>query len=209
MSTIARLRWSNGLDINLLFDKMKETMTNSQRHFKTCLLDYNTSGGRLRADVKLPQNDFKIVGADCYQLRWQLLCKETGSALMYITISRNEGPQDPYNAFKNDKVIRVAVSMPEDFMPRRFMGKPDVLRGAIENYHLLKHLMLELECDSIDGNSDGFDRGIYEGDPDPGFEGKLFRFAKTGRQILIMPLEERREVRKEELDSGSWRNVID
>lgn len=188
---------------------MKETMTNSQRYIKSCLLDYHTSGGRLRADVSLPQDKFKIVGADCYQLRWHLLCKETGSTLMYITISRNEGPQDPYNAFKNDKVVRVAASMPEDFMPRRFMGKPDVLRGVIDNYHLLKRMMLELDCDSIDGNSDGFDKGVYEGDPDPGFEGKLFRFAKTGRQILIMPLEERRDVYEEELENDSWRHVAD
>ena len=209
MSTIARLRWSIGFDINLLFGRMKNLLTNSEYCFSECVLKYRTSGGLLRASVRLPQDNFAIVGADCHTLRWQLTCKENGSTLMYFTISRHEGPHDPYNSFKNDKVIRIAVSMPEDFMPRRFMGKPAVLRGAIENYHLLKRMMLELECDSIDGNSDGFDKGVYDGDPDPGFEGKLFRFAKTGRQILIVPLEERRDVREEEFESDSWRHVVD
>jgi hypothetical protein len=126
---------------------------------------------------------------------------------MSFNISRHEGEGDPYNSFSENRLVRVAVSIPEDFCPWWLKHHPEHNAAAIEKYHSLKLLFENLHCDSLDGNSDSFDRGVYEGDPDPGFEGKLFRFAKQGRQVLIRPLEERRAMRDDE--EHSWRVVVD
>ena len=211
MSTIARLRWNDGIDIDDLFNLVYRIFDRPEFLISDCVLKYYTSGGLLCAAVRLPQKKFRLIGADVHTLRWSVIRKieHFDDHLVDFSISRHEGPEDPYNCFKNDKIVRMAASVDSELHPAYAISNndPSKLKMTIEKYHLYKLLFSELGCDSVDANSDGFDKGIYEGDPDPGFEGKLFRFAKKGRQILINPLEERRAMRSDEVDS--WRVVLD
>jgi hypothetical protein len=124
-----------------------------------------------------------------------------------FSLGRGEVPGDPYDCVKDGRLCQLFVGVQHDFAPWKHVDDPEALISAIKDYREIKLLFEFLDCDHVEAFSEAYDCGIYPGDPDPDFEGRVLRFAKKGRQVFIRPLEENRSIREDEEDT--WRIVID
>lgn len=211
------LYWNHGIDLDVLITNLVKRYPHPDfflsngpvlHHFG---LSYMIPEGILRCSVtRSGLMDSRLNIKKIHRLYWSFTPGGGDPSVrpwIYFSLGRGEVEGDPYDCVKEGNLCQLFVGFQEDFSPWTHMGKPEALNSAIHDYHELKSLFEYLGCDYIEAFSSSWDTGMYMGDVDPNFEGRLFRFAKEGRQILIRPLEERRAMREDE--ESSWRLVID
>lgn len=159
-------------------------------------------------EIPLPPLNFKFDGHKCRSIGWALRGEAAprGWASFYVT--RVDGHDPERDCFIEDRLRLLRMFIDEDYTPWKLELHPEFLDGAIEKYHEAKRLFSAWDCDVVEAISEKHS-DIADSDPDPGFEGRLFRFAKEGRKILYRPMEERRMITEQEVSDGSWRVVID
>jgi hypothetical protein len=211
------LNWEKGIELEELLTKIHHYFHDKGFQLQApgdiahrMALSYTVPGGTLRCEIFFPLHRFQLDPLCCVRLSWGYVHPELVPAKFFMSfgLHRGENEADTANCYRGRLVVRLVCSIDEDLTPWYLKHHPQHLDSAITKYHFLKQLFHDLDCDSVDGFSEKYDRGVYHpGDPDPGFEGRIFRFAKTGRQILIQPLEERRTMRDDE--GETWRVVTD
>ncbi|HWQ93627.1 MAG TPA: hypothetical protein VN673_18340 [Clostridia bacterium] len=102
------------------------------------------------------------------------------------------------------KIIRMSMTFEEEMSS--WALPPEEVNRAVTKYAQLYELFNVLQCDEMAGYSDSHycDGMVFEEDPD--HMQKIFRFARTGRQILIIPMEEGRARR---VGEETWQLIVD
>ena len=217
MNTIVRFHWKNGVELDWLVAKIKNHFVSPEYrlmdvpvayHFG---LGYRVPGGVLYCKVRFPLIGLKLNLENLQKLSWQCVKEGKGEAHdLNFNIHRGETDGEYMDCVKNGRIIKLVLSFEPDLNPLR-LREGDVhlekLGFAIERYFFIRFMYEYLECDSVDGNSDSFEEWYPLDPPGPTFEHTLFRFARTGRQIFLQPLEERRAMRPDE--EKTFRRIVD
>ena len=216
MSTIAHFLWNDGVDYDWMLSVLRErykppAFKLGEAHASGMYrLAYNTPEGILRCSVFLPITDFNFNLANCQRLGWLYRKADSDQRYFSFTFYREERDGGVWDSVRNGKLVRLVLAFDPDINPW-VLARGDNAKHldlAIEKYHEMKALYELLGCDSVHGYSDSYGESYSNIFDDPGFDYKLFRFAKTGRQIILPPLEERRAMREGE-GCAQWRLVID
>lgn len=209
MSSTVAFRWEKGIDLEDLlqrvdaFMKGLELVKSIYGHFNTYTLGYHTPSGLMACLLSYPQSGFKLDPSCCAWLRWQYWQPGGSDYWFSCGLGRGEKEGDPYECVRDCKVVQFRVSFDEQIWS--VLTKAGDIDTTITKYHQIKDLWKFLESDVAEGYSDKV-YGHMEWDPDPVLEGKVLRFAKAGRQMLLRPWEERRAPHPGETD---WQIVLD
>jgi len=134
---------------------------------------------------------------DFGSLNWQLY-DPNGKAWFWFNINQ-EGVAD-------GKVNKLTIAFDGDFQQWPSPAEERQIALLIAKYRQLQELFRGLNADVLCGWTDRFMGGYKPPELDPSCENQVFRFAKTGRQILVAPMEEGR-VRRDGEDN--WRIIVD
>jgi hypothetical protein len=115
-----------------------------------------------------------------------------------------EGSREAQTCIVDGKLARLIVSFDEE--PNSWTLTPEETQRAVRKYREIQELYEVLECDEVNGYSDTHYSAGTDMKEDPEHLQKIFRFARKGRQILTVPMEEGRVRRADEHD---WRLVVD
>lgn len=210
--------WNSGTDLQNPLTKLRAHYSHPNYVLSSgsCLhrygLSYVTTEGILRCDIIFPQPGFFPVLEKIHRLHWSYTPNNgapTEQPWIHFSLGRGETPGDIYDCVMNGRLCKIFVhfGFGIDFVPWTHSKNITLLANAIQNYHEVKRLFEVLGCDYAEGFSDAYDDRFYEGNDDPNFDERIFRFAKEGRQILIRPLEQRRAIKEDE--EQHWRVIID
>lgn len=215
MNTTIYFRWNQGVEVMWLLETVRSFADKHGLEAKSLSslpglynMKYLIDGSPVLFQTHLPQETFKFDPSKCRKISWYLTRCPNVDPWALMVIARDDFDDPARDGFIRDRVKTFRMFINEDMTPWRLKRFPEFLDGAIEKYHLVKDLFSAWNCDVAEATCRNYNE-IYEGDPDPQFEARLFRFAKEGRKVLHLPLEQRRMVTNEEIEDGSWRRVVD
>ncbi|MEI6197722.1 MAG: hypothetical protein WCS42_25695 [Verrucomicrobiota bacterium] len=221
MSSNVKFLWSDGIELEPLIKRMESFAEKFHLQFggitmgvyrfdpkNPYKLEWRRDGKLVHQYIDKPWKVNPLSNPEFKLLSWHLMGTEK---LRYyedagwpqpewFSCIINHWPEEGFPSIKAGKVTRFMLNFDEELDKAGWSSGVDsqeaVVKRAIQRYDQIQELFTLLDCDEVNGYSDSFGEGTCE----------IFRFAKTGQQILMKHLEERRGRHKYEMD---WRVVID
>ena len=135
-------------------------------------------------------------------LTWDFQARE----IVWFRCCIFSSPEESVSCLRDGKVSRLIVNFDEEPNSWDLSQKPEEAERAVRKYRQIQDLYVFLGCDEANGYSDSHYSAGTALTKDPEHIQKIFRFAKSGRNVLIVPMEEGRPRRVGETE---WRRVAD
>jgi hypothetical protein len=211
MSAKADLVWLNGMELRELLEKFEAYLGENGMAVAPAIggtyghpYVIGCGGAALHA-TRTPW-DVHILNVPLFsRLDWTIV-REGIEWFRCAVYADKELPPFNKTCVRGGRVIRLVLNFDEEPNSWDLAQKPDEAARAVQKYHQIRKLCSVLGCDEVNGYSDSHFSGGTALTDDPDHIQKILRFAETGRNVLIVPMEEGRARRVGEHD---WRKVID
>ncbi len=205
-SARAELCWEKGVELDVVLNRLESYMASVGLELgvkcgETYTFSWRRQGKTILECVQRPWEVQSLLDASFRNLTWSF-CSPVESTWFRCCIY--SAPEEGLTCLAGEQVVRLMINFDEE--PNSWTLTPEEAKRAVSKYSQLRELHTHLGCDVVNGFSDSHYSGGTAFNQDPEHLQKIFRFAKKGRNVFIVPMEEGRARRVGELD---WRRVDD
>ena len=201
MASNAKFRWNTGIDAENFWSRFEACCRKLEIKRGNVCRFFFPDNPRALHTPELDLDAIRIFLREKCGLYWDLSFGDDPSWFSVVLYSQHW--ERGYDCARDGRLIQMLMCFSED-IPDWSLNEP-VLRRAEQKYFQIFEFFREMGCSVVSGYNDVFAGGYEPESNDPDLEHPIFRFAKTGTNILIAPFEERRMWRPN--DYG-WRVVI-
>jgi len=193
-TTIAQFYWSAGISFPDLANRTVDFFQNTDLHFDRCHGSRADGIFQIWRGTKFeyldpPWREDPMLEPKFLAAHWSLLESDKTRWAEFAYIWDN----NPGSTLENlgTKIFIIRLFFDGLFSSRQM--SPDQFEKAVRKYHLLKELVNALACDELMGAHQNCGDVLYAPEyKDPAYPYVDFRFARTGTQVLVRQMEERR-----------------
>lgn len=209
-ATIAQFFWSRGISFAELSKRTVDFFQKTDLHFDRHQIFRGDGifciwrGGQTFEYIDSPWQQDPMLEPKFLTARWSLLEPDQSKWGDFTYTWEN----NPDSTLENlgTKVFVIRFYFDGYFHSRRMSGGE--FEKAVRKYHLLKEMVHALDCDEVAGAHHNYADVLYAPEyKDPAYPYVDFRFARTGVQVLVRQMEERRML-PEETPYGREQDLI-